>query len=184
MTENVENVEKDVESTVAPIRHRSFLERMKGAAILDVDTYEEVEHDKAATAEAAGVVALVAIAGAIGASGMGTTAILIAVATAVVGWLLWAGITYIIGDKLLGGTATWGELLRTLGFAQSPGLLHAFGILPIAGIHSLLVWLVAVWQLITGLIAIRQALDFGTGKALLTAITGIFILAVIKLITT
>jgi hypothetical protein len=37
----------------------------------------------------------------------------------VLGWLLWSAVTYLIGGKLLGGTATWGELLRTIRFAQS-----------------------------------------------------------------
>src|ERR671920_717385 len=87
---------------------RSIVDRMKGAALLDVPTYEEVEADTSATGQAATVVAIVA-------------------------WLLWSGITYLIGDKLLGGTATWGELLRTLGFAQAPGVLSILGIVPILG---------------------------------------------------
>jgi hypothetical protein len=31
---------------------------------------------------------------------------------------------------------------------------------------------VAIWVLIAGIIAIRQALDIGTGKAILTAVLG------------
>jgi hypothetical protein len=162
------------------IAHRSFIDRMKGAAVLDVDTYEEVEADTTATGEAAGVIALVAVATAIGASGGGAVAIVAGVGSAFVGWLLWAGITYLIGDKLLGGTATWGELLRTLGFAQSPALLLVFGAIP--GFHTIVALLVGVWTLVTGIIAIRQALDFGTGKALLTAIMGVFVLTVLRLI--
>ena len=159
---------------------RSFLDRMKGAAMLNVDTYEDVEADTTATGEAAGVVALVAVATAIGASGAGTYAIIGGVASAFVGWLLWAGITYIIGDKLLGGTATWGELLRTLGFAQAPGLLLVFGVIP--GLRVIVALLVGVWTLVAGLIAIRQALDFGNGKALLTALLGVIALTVLRLI--
>jgi hypothetical protein len=159
---------------------RSFLDRMKGAAMLDVDPYEDVEADTTATGDAAGVVALVAVATAIGASGAGMYAIVGGIASAFVGWLLWAGITYIIGDKLLGGTATWGELLRTLGFAQAPGLLLVFGVIP--GVRVIVALLVGVWTLIAGLIAIRQALDFGNGKALLTAFLGVVCLTVLRLI--
>lgn len=162
------------------IAHRSFLDRMKGAALLDVDTYEEVEADTSATAEAGGVIALVAIASAIGASGAGTTAIIGGVVSAFVGWGLWAGITYLVGDKLLGGTATWGELLRTLGFAQAPGILLVFAAVP--GFRVIVTLLVAVWTLVTGIIAIRQALDFGTGKALLTALTSVILLTILRLI--
>jgi hypothetical protein len=42
---------------------------MKGAALLDIATYEEVEADTTATAQAAGVVAIVAVCSAIGAAG-------------------------------------------------------------------------------------------------------------------
>ena len=159
---------------------RSFVERMKGAALLEIDVYEEVEADTTATMEAGGVIALVAVASAIGAAHGGTAGIVGGVISAFVGWLLWALITYIIGDKLLGGTATWGELLRTLGFAQSPGILLALGVVPTVG--WLAAGIVGVWTLITGIVAIRQALDFGTGKALLTALLGVIAITAVRLI--
>jgi hypothetical protein len=150
-------------------RH-SWTDRMKGAALLNNDTYEEVEADQTATGQAAGVVALVAVAQAIGGAGAGGSGVLAGVLSALLGWLLWAGITYLIGAKLFGGTATWGELLRTLGFAQTPGVLHVLGLIPILG--GLIRFGVAIWVLIAGIIAIRQALDISTGKAILTAALG------------
>lgn len=153
-----------------PVRSRGMLDRMKGAAMLDVATYEEVEADTTATAQAAGVVLLVAIAQAIGAIEAGVMAALGGLVVAFVGWLIWAGITYLVGDKMLGGTATWGELLRTLGFAQAPGVLYVLAIIPVAGI--LISLGVGIWILVAGVIAIRQALDFSTGKAILTAVIG------------
>ena len=149
---------------------RSFVDRMAAAARLNVDLYEEVEADTSATTQAMGVVAVVAVAQAIGSAGGGAGAIALGVVAAVLGWLLWAGITYLIGDKLLGGTATWGELLRTLGFAQSPGVLYVLGILPVFG--GIIRFAVAIWILVAGIIAIRQALDFSTGRAILTAVLG------------
>jgi hypothetical protein len=86
------------------------------------------------------------------------------------GWLVWSGIAYLIGDKLLGGTATWGELQRTIGFAQAPGLLSALRAVP--ALSAAVEVMVALWKLVAVLVAIRQALDFGTGKALATAILG------------
>jgi hypothetical protein len=143
---------------------------MKGAALLHVDAYEEVEADHTATGQAAGVVALVAVAQAIGGAGEGGFGILAGVISALLGWLLWAGITYLIGAKLLGGTATWGELLRTIGFAQTPGVLQVLGLIPVLG--GIIRFGVAIWVLIAGIIAIRQALDVSTGKAILTAVLG------------
>jgi hypothetical protein len=150
-------------------RH-SWTDRMKGAALLHSDTYEEVEADQTATSQAAGVVALVAVAQAIGGAGEGGAGIVAGAISALLGWLLWAGITYLIGAKLLGGTATWGELLRTLGFAQTPGVLYVLGFIPVLG--GIIRFAVAIWVLIAGIIAIRQALDVGTGKAILTAVLG------------
>lgn len=159
---------------------RSFGDRLKGAALLHVDVYEEVEADSSATTEAAGVVALVAVASAVAASSAGVAGILWAVVAAFVGWLIWAGLTYLIGDKLLGGTATWGELLRTLGFAQAPGFLLVLGVIP--GFRTLTIAVVSVWTLITGVVALRQALDFGTGRAIATALLGWIALALLRFI--
>jgi hypothetical protein len=150
-------------------QHR-WIDRMKGAALLHIDTYEEVEADQTATGQAAGVVALVAVAQAIGSAGEGGFGIVAGLISALLGWLLWAGITYLIGAKLLGGTATWGELLRTIGFAQTPGVLHVLGLIPVLG--GIIHFGVAIWVLIAGIIAIRQALDISTGKAILTAVLG------------
>jgi hypothetical protein len=149
---------------------RSIVDRMKGAALLDVATYEEVEHDERATGQAAVVVLIVAICTAIGAVWRGGPGIIAGPIAAVVGWLLWAAVTYVIGDKLLGGTASWGELLRTIGFAQSPGVLMILGIIPLLG--GLVRFVVGIWLLIAGVVAIRQALDFSTGKAVVTAVLG------------
>jgi hypothetical protein len=149
---------------------RSIVDRMRGAALLDVATYEEVEHDNEATGQAAVVVIVVAICTAIGAIWRGGPSIIMGPVSAILGWLLWSALTYLIGDKLLGGTATWGELLRTIGFAQSPGVLMIFGIIPILG--GLVRVVVAIWLLIAGIVAIRQALDFSTGKAIVTALLG------------
>jgi hypothetical protein len=150
---------------------RPFTQRLIGAARLEIDVYEEVEHDTDATHQAGAVVALVAAASAIGGLQHGASGVISAILVSIVGWLLWAGITYLIGDKLLGGTATWGELLRTLGFAQAPGILLMLAVLPFVG--WLLLPFVGVWLLFTGVIAIRQALDFGTGRAIATALLGL-----------
>jgi len=149
---------------------RTLAERMIGAAMLDVSVYEEVEADEGATGQAVMVVAIVAIAGAIGAWGDGGNGMTGAVVSAFLKWLIWAGLTWFIGTRFFGGTATYGELLRTLAFAMSPGVLLILGFVPILG------WLVgagvAIWMLVAGVIAIRQALDFDTGKAVATAVIG------------
>jgi hypothetical protein len=148
-----------------------FTERMMGAATLDIATYEEVEHDQTATGQAAGVVALVAIASAIGSYGMGGVyGSLGQLVSAFIGWVVWSAVTLLIGTKVFGGTADMGEMLRTLGFAQSVGVIKVLGIVPLLG------WIAAlaagIWMLVCGVVAVRQALDFTTGKAIGTVILG------------
>ena len=157
---------------------RSFTDRMIAAAKLDIDLYEEVEADTDATLQAAGVVALAAIASGIGGIDGGASGILGGILGAVVGWLLWAGITYLIGDKLLGGTASWGELLRTLGFAQAPSVLLVLAIVPVLGL--IVATVVGIWVLVASVIAIRQALDFSTGRAIVTALLGFIPFAILR----
>jgi hypothetical protein len=148
----------------------SFLERMFGAAMLSAPIYEEVEHDRTATGQAAGVVALVAIASAIGAWGHGGLAVFGSLVSAFVGWILWSAITLFIGTRIFNGTSDMGEQMRALGFAQSAGVLYVLGIIPILG------WMVklavGLWVLVCGIVAVRQALDFTTGKAVGTVVIG------------
>lgn len=159
----------------------SFTERMIGAATLDVGTYEEVEHDTTATGQAAGVVALVAIASAIGSYGVGGIGgALSQLIGAFVSWVVWAAITLFIGTKVFNGTADMGEMLRTLGFAQAVGVIKVLGIIPLLG------WIAAVaagiWMLVCGVVAVRQALDFTTGKAIGTVLLGWLVMMVIAVL--
>lgn len=149
----------------------SFVERMVGATFLSVDTFEEVEHDQNATGQAAMVVAIVAVARGIGASGSGLMVASLAAVGALVIWGVWAGICYLVGVHIFGGNATWGELLRTLGFAQAPGILWIFAFIPILGwpLYALL----PLWVAVAGFIAIRQALDIGNIKTVLTILVGL-----------
>ena len=142
----------------------SFTERMIGAAKLDVHVYEEVETDTGATSQAMGVVLLASLAGGIGAVGLGTGGLgsfIIGAIAALIGWVSWAFVTYIIGTRLLPEPQTRadvGELMRTLGFAQSPGLLRIFGSLP--GVGPIVLGLTQIWLLVAMVVAVRQALDY------------------------
>ncbi len=151
--------------------------RIMGVFKLDVNTFEEVEHDETATSQAAIVVGLVALLSALG-SGLGAsfsegnfwTSFISTFIWAFVGWFLWAGVSYLVGTSLFGGQATLGEMLRVLGFAQAPQLL---GIIPcLGGLVG------AIWELIAGFIAIRQGLDLDNTKAFLTALIGFVVLMI------
>lgn len=160
--------------------NRGVVQRAIGAAMLQIDVYEEVEADTTATGQAAIVVTAAAIAAAVAASSQGLSGMIAAILNGFISWLIWAAATNFVGTRLFKGTADWGELLRTLGFAQAPGVLLILGVVPLLG------WLVALvvglWMLVTGVVAIRQALDISTGKAIVTALVAALLLWVIAVV--
>ena len=141
---------------------QKLIQRMIGAARLRPETYEEVESDNSATLQAMSVVLLVALATGIGNLGSGSIiGLVVGIVVALAGWAFWAWITYFVGTTIFKTPEThadWGQLARTLGFAQSPGVLKAFGFVP--GIGPVVFAVVSLWQLVAMIVAIRQALDY------------------------
>ena len=140
-----------------------FKDRILRASKLDVHLYEEVEADKNAMPQAMGVVVLSSVAAGIGAIGTGVAGpgILMGIIASLVGWYIWAFLTYFIGTKLLPEPQTHadlGELLRTIGFSSSPGLIRILGIIP--GLGAVVFTVASIWMLVAMVIAVRQALDY------------------------
>ncbi len=150
-------------------------ERIIRAAKLDVNLYEEVEADKGALGQAMWVVVLSSIAAGIGTIAQGgIVGILAGTITALIGWYVWAYITYFIGTKFLPEPQTradHGELLRTIGFSSSPGLIRVLGIIP--GLTGIIFLIAAIWMLMAMAIAVRQALDYtSTSRAVYVCLIG------------
>ena len=152
----------------------SFTERLLGAVTLNVHTYEEVEADTTAMGQAIGVVILSSLAAGIGNIWRGGPGILAGVVGALLGWLIWAGVTYLIGTRLLPEPRTradWGQLLRTTGFAAAPGIVRVFGIIPLLGRLALVIG--NFWMLAAFVVAVKQALDYrSTGRAIGVCLIG------------
>src|SRR5215207_4309744 len=170
----------------------SLPDRMQRAARLDIHLYEEVEADTSATNQALLVVVLVAVASAIGTMiGVSMAGPVVAgvpapnpigtlisgLLSALIGWAVWSFVVYFVGTRFFGGTATYGELLRTLGFAESPGVLLILSFIPVLG--GLLAFAVGIWILVASFIGIRQALDIDNTKTVLTILIGIVALIVV-----
>jgi len=159
-----------------------FKDRIIRAAKLDVNLYEEVEADKGAMGQAMGVVVLSSIAAGLGSiERAGISGIFIGTIIALISWYVWAYITYFIGTKLLPEPQTkadHGELLRTIGFSSSPGLIRILGIIP--GLTWLVFLVASIWMLVAMVIAVRQALDYqSTLRAVVVCIIGWIIQALI-----
>ncbi|MDP8253909.1 MAG: YIP1 family protein [Candidatus Kaelpia aquatica] len=152
--------------------------RMVRAAKLESNLYEEVEHDKSSLPQAMLVVVLSSVATAVGAMNIegGINIFAVAIA-ALIGWAIWASMIYFIGVKLLPTPETKsdiGELLRTIGFSSSPGIIRILGIIP--GLFGAVLFIAQIWMLIAMVIAVRQALDYkSTPRAILVCVIGWFI---------
>ncbi|HUJ78709.1 MAG TPA: YIP1 family protein [Nitrospiria bacterium] len=171
--------------------HTPYLARIIRSAWLDSQLYEEVEADHSATWQALGVVMLAGLAAGIGTIGHVSNVAFIAVnmVVALIGWAIWAVMTYWIGVHVLPEPQTQsniGELLRTTGFSSSPGLIRVLGVVP--GLpdvaHQVLFLGAAVWMLVAMVIAVRQALDYrSTWRAIGVCLIGWSIQAVILIVS-
>jgi len=152
-----------------------MLDRVIRAARLDASLYEEVEADPSSMGQAMTVVVLASIAGGIGTAGIeGQPGLVLGLILNLVGWYIWAFLTYFIGTRLLPQPSTEadiGQLLRTLGFAAAPGLLRVVGFVPVIG--PVVIIITAFWSLATMVVAVRQALDYdSTPRAILVCVIG------------
>jgi hypothetical protein len=153
---------------------KTLLKRLIGAARLDAQTYEDVEADRGSTGSAVLVVVVASIAAAVGAGAGDWITVSALVVTLLVTWMVWVGLTVVIGTALLPEPQTHadiGEVLRTTGFSASPGILRILGVLPVIGWPIFIV--ATFWMLFSSVVAIRQALDYRSARrALAVCILG------------
>lgn len=140
----------------------NFTNRLIRALKLDVSVYREVEADKDATTQAMIVVVLASLAWGIALiSTEGLGGLFTGTLSALISWFIWAYITFFIGTKVLpeaGTSADHGELLRTIGFAYSPGIIRIVGIIPF--LQELAFVVANIWMLIAMVVAVKTALDY------------------------
>lgn len=151
----------------------TFSERAIGAVKLDVRTFEDVEADRGATTQALAVVVLSSLAGGLGLNfGAFDAPVIQRIVIALIAWVLWGGLTYVIGVYVMPEPQTRtsiGELLRTIGFAAAPGILRVFG--PVPGIGRLIYGVATFWMVVAMVVAIRQSLDYkSTARAIVVCV--------------
>ncbi len=166
---------------------QSIVDRVVGVLKLDVPTYEAIEQDGKATREAVLVVLVVAIAAGIGGLDNGFAGFIVGIIGALLSWLIFSGFAYFFGTQIFGTPTTQAnmeQVARTVGYARAPGLFQIFGFIPVLG--AIIGFIAAIWGIVTVIIAIRQSLDFSTGRAIITgiiaAIAAAIVLAILALI--
>ena len=164
----------------------TFAERIKGVLLLDVKAFEEIEADTSANGQALAVVISASVAAGLGAGvRLGPMGLLRETFGALVGWVMWAGVSWFIGAKLLPEPQTrtnMGELLRVIGYAYAPNLFAVFAFIPAAGV--VVSTIVAFWLLAATIVAVRQALDYvSTVRAGVVVLIGWLIFVLIQLVS-
>lgn len=161
-----------------------MLNRIIRALKLDSSLYNEVEADPSYDQEAYIIVAIAAVLSGVGggfmvkSGGLGGlhyslgTAI-ISIILAFIGYLVTAYIVYWVGTNMFDGTADYGEMRRTLGYAYAANFI---AIIPCIGILAI------PWLIATYFIATREGLDIDNTKAALTVIISWVIWLIISVI--
>lgn len=156
----------------------SFLQRLVGALALDSAIYEEVEADPKATGQAFIVVLASSVAAGLGLhqpDRYTLQSVAFFSVLALLTWTGWAVLTFQIGARLMPDADTRsnvGELLRTLGFAATPGLLRVLGVMPAVMLPVFAV--TTLWMLAAMVVAVRQSLDYrSTTKAVAVCALGL-----------
>jgi hypothetical protein len=152
-----------------------LLSRMVRASKLDVSLYEEVEADRGAMGQAVLVVVISSVAAGIGtltATGLG--GLLLGTVSALLGWVVWAYLTYLIGTRMLPEPQTSadpGEMMRTIGFSSAPGVVRILAVVPV--LTDIVILVASVWMLVAMVVAVRTALDYtSTARAVGVCIIG------------
>ena len=165
----------------------SFQQRLVGAVCLRASTYEDVEHDSSATIQAALVVVIASLTSSVAwYFSMANSWVIVNTALrSLIGWLAGSVVLWFIGTRLLPGRNTeadLGQLLRTLGFAQTPGLLGVLAVVPVMGLF--IPFVVAMWVIAATFVAVRQALDYEDAfRAILVCLLGWLVSVIVVYVT-
>ena len=166
-------------------RSTSYVDRLRGALMLDARTYRDIEQDTDANGQAALTVILAALASGIGYV-LSRDVVQNVIGTALsslLQWVIFSFVAYYVGASLFstGQTSvTPGQVLRTIGFAQAPKLLLVLGIIPILG------WIVGLivffWFIAAAIVALREAFEFDTGRAIGTGLVALVVILIIDIV--
>jgi hypothetical protein len=151
---------------------------MIGAMQADVKTFQEIEADPSAISQAVTVIVIAGVAALIGnlvrhGLMMGVMQLVLAI----VGYAIWSILVVLIGVKVMPEPTTkadFQEAFRVIGFTAAPGVFNVLAIIPFLG--PLISFLIGIWSLVIGVIAVREVLDYSnTGRAIIVCVIAFII---------
>jgi hypothetical protein len=157
-----------------------LLQRMLRASLLDPSLYREVGRDRMATGQAFAVMLIVIACTLVGALSLGVRWILEISTSLFMGWMFWTFIATLVATQLR-SRVEFDEAIRSLGFAQAPGVLYLFLFAP--GIGTLVPLIAWAWTTIASVIALREVMRVETKQAILAVVLTTAIVGAISMIT-
>jgi hypothetical protein len=158
----------------------SLTDRMLRASKLDAELYREVDADETATQQALIIVVLVAVASGIGAalgavlanrSAFLVGSLIGSILSELIGWVVFTAVMWFVGTRFFHAQAAYNQVLRTVGFAYSPGVLLILRFIP--GLGGLIALVVGIWRLVTTFIGLREGLRLDNGGTIGTIVVGV-----------
>ncbi len=166
-----------------------MLDRIMGVITLKAPIYRQIADDKTATGQAAIIVViaqlirgffggLVQLNGQTGAMNVSIVgAIVGAIVAVIIGLIAWVVAAWVLAfvAKQFGGKTDTNEMLRVTGYVEIFSIVAVLNILLIGGsalacVVGLVSLIVAILKLIGYIIGVREAAEFSTGNAIVTAI--------------
>ncbi len=158
----------------------AIISRVMRVFMFDLTVFQEVEDDKTATQQAWVVVVIAAVASGIGSaigsliagSGFGSfvLGLILTPILSVLGYFLWAFVTYWVGVNMFQAQTDFEEMQRVIGFAYAPNVVGILGFIPCVG------WLISLagslYALVLSVMAVKEGLDVDMGKAIVTCVIG------------
>lgn len=165
------------------------MDRIMGVITLKAPVYKQIAEDAAATTPAAiivvvamlvkgffaGLVNVDASTGATSVNVVGAiVAAIVAIILGLIGWVVAAWVLQLVAGWF-GGKTNTGEMLRVTGYVEVFSFVAILDVLSLAGTALLCVtgiigFVVGILKLIGYVIGVREAGEFSTGKAVITAI--------------
>jgi hypothetical protein len=176
-----------------------MFDRIMGVITLKTPVYREIADDKTATGQAATVLIIVTLIssfftglvvvsnGTVHAS-LGD-AIVRAIVGLIIGLIAWVFTAWVLSfvAGLLDGKTNTSEMLRVTGFVQVFSLVNVLTILGLISpalicVTSLVGFVVAILSLVGYIIGVREAAEFTTAKAIITAIVALIVNIIVVLV--
>lgn len=150
-----------------------IIERLTRVLKLEPAVYKEIADDEGAIGPAIGVAAIASVIASLTGSGGIVGRIFAGAIGAVIGLFVWTAIVFLM-SKAFGGKATYGQLVRPLGYSSAP---YALAIVPVLGAV-----VGAIWSLLIQIRAVREVNEVGDGTAIAIVLIPFAILFVLGII--